>query len=153
MNDIQFLEKALEQALESVALGGFPAGAIVIQNGAIIGRGISIGNKLNDPSAHGEMCSIREACGKLATSDLLGCTLYASMQPCVMCLGACAYSGISKIVYACAKEKVSDEYYGGHYNLQSINTDLSHPIELVHIEELEEESLEIVKGWEKSLKI
>ena len=123
----------------------------LVKNGEIVGEGISIGNILHDPTSHGEMCSIKNVCAKLQTADLSGCMLYASMQPCVMCLGACAYSGISRIVYACAKEKVSDEYYAGHYTLQSINADLSLPIELVHMEELEDESLEIVKEWEEGL--
>lgn len=150
MNDEYYLKIALSKASESVAQGGFPAGAIVVKNGEIVGEGISIGHKIKDPTSHGEMSAIREGCKSLGTSELSGCTLYASMQPCVMCLGASAYSGISKIVYACAKEKVSDEYYVGHYNLQSINVELSNPIELVHISELEDESLEVVREWEES---
>lgn len=151
MDDKQFLQRAIEKAKESVAQGGFPAGAIIVKNGEIIGEGVSIGNKLNDPTSHGEMASIREAYKNLKTSDLSGSTLYASMQPCLMCLGASMWSAIPKIVFACPKEKVSAEYYGGHYKPSTINAELTHPIEIVHFAELEDESLAIVSGWEKSL--
>lgn len=151
MDDKQFLQRAIEKAKESVAQGGFPAGAIVVKNGEIVGEGVSVGNKLNDPTSHGEMASIREACKNLKTSDLSGSILYASMQPCLMCLGASMWSAIPKIVFACSKDKVSVEYYGGHYQLSTINSELTCPLELVHFAELENESLEIVHEWEKSL--
>ena len=151
MDDKQFLQKAIIKARESVAQGGFPAGAIVVKNGEIVGEGVSVGNKLNDPTSHGEMASIREACKNLKTSDLSGSVLYASMQPCLMCLGASMWSAIPKIVFACPKEKVSADYYGGHYQPSTINSELTHPIELVHFAELEEESLTIVREREKSL--
>jgi len=151
MDDKQFLQKAILKAKESVAQGGFPAGAIVVKNGEIVGEGVSVGNKLNDPTSHGEMASIREACKNLKTSDLSGSVLYASMQPCLMCLGASMWSAIPKIVFACPKEKVSADYYGGHYQPFTINSELTRPIELVHFAELENESLAIVREWEKSL--
>lgn len=149
--DTKFLQLAIEKAKESVVIGGFPAGAIVVKNGEVVGEGVSIGNKLNDPTAHGEMTSIRDACKNLKTSDLSDCVLYASMQPCLMCLGATMWSAIPKIVYACSKEKVSVEYYGGHYQPGNINIELNKPIELVHMAELEAESLNVVLGWEKAL--
>ncbi|HEY4502784.1 MAG TPA: nucleoside deaminase [Candidatus Paceibacterota bacterium] len=151
MSEKQFLQKAIEKAKESVAQGGFPAGAVVVKNGAVIGEGVSIGNKLNDPTSHGEMASIREACKNLSTSDLSGSILYASMQPCLMCLSASMWSSIPKIIFACSKEKVSVEYYGEHNELSAINAKLTHPIELVHFAELENESLAIVHEWEKTL--
>ncbi len=151
MDDKQFLQKAIMKAKESVVQGGFPAGAIVVRNGEIVGEGISVGNKLNDPTSHGEMASIREACKNLQTSDLSDSVLYASMQPCLMCLGASMWSAIPKIVFACPKEKVSTDYYGGHYQPSAINSELARPIELVHFAELEGESLTIVREWEKSL--
>jgi guanine deaminase len=151
MDDREFLQKAIEKAKESIAQGGFPAGAIVVKDGEIVGEGVSVGNTLNDPTSHGEMAAIRAACKNLSTTDLSGSTLYASMQPCLMCLGASMWSAIPKIVFACPKEKVSAEYYGGHYKPSAINTELTRPLELVHFAELEDESLAIVREWEKSL--
>lgn len=151
MSDKEFLIKAIKKAKESVNSGGFPAGAVVAKNGEIIGSGISIGNLLNDPTSHGEMASIRDACGNLKTSDLSGAVLYASMEPCLMCFGASMWSSISKIVFACAKDKVSENYYGGHYNCQIINQEFVRPLEIIHLTELEEESLNVVNKWEKTL--
>jgi len=148
--DLKFLRLAIEKAKESVSKEGFPAGAIVVKDNKIIGEGISIGNILNDPTSHGEMASIRDACKNLKTSDLSGSTLYASMQPCVMCLSASMWSSISKIIFACSREKVSEEYYGGKYNPNEINSKFIRPIELTYIPRLEKESLEIVHKWEKS---
>jgi guanine deaminase len=146
-----FLQEAINLAKESVEQGGFPAGAVVVKDGIIIGRGISIGNKLNDPTSHGEMSSIRDACRNLKSSDLSGSTLYSSMQPCLMCFAASMWGGISKIFFAASKDRVSPEYYGGHYQVAELNPNLLKPIELTHIAELEEQSLTIVRSWENSL--
>lgn len=151
MNDQQFLQQAIEKAKESVAQSGFPAGAIVVKNGEIVGEGVSVGNTLNDPTSHGEIAAIRAACKNLSTTDLSASVLYASMQPCLMCLGASMWSAIPKIVFALPKEKVSAEYYGGQYEPSAINAELTRPLELVHFAELEDESLAIVREWEKSL--
>jgi len=148
-----FLQLAIDKAKESVERGGFPAGAIVVKDGKVIGVGVSTGNKLNDPSSHGEMAAIRDACKNLETTDLSGSVLFTSMQPCLMCLGASMWSAIPKIVFACSKEKVSVEYFGGRYQPSAINSELTHPIELVHYAELEEGSLKVIHEWEKSLKL
>jgi tRNA(Arg) A34 adenosine deaminase TadA len=149
MDDRKFLQKAILKARESVAQGGFPAGAIVVRNGEVVGEGVSVGNKLNDPTGHSEVASIRDACKNLSTTNLSDSVLYTSMQPCLMCLGASTWSAISKIVFACSKEKVSADYYEGRYQSSAINSELARPIELVHLVELEGESLVIVREWEK----
>jgi tRNA(Arg) A34 adenosine deaminase TadA len=147
--DRKFIQLAIEKAKESVASGEFPAGAVIVKAGEIIGEGVSIGNRLNDPTSHGEIDSIRNACKNIQSSDLSKCTLYTSMQPCLMCFAASMWSLIGKIVFACSKEKVSSEYYGGSYHISKINSDLIHPIELVHFSELEQESLKVVQEWER----
>ncbi|KKR05277.1 MAG: hypothetical protein UT32_C0021G0005 [Parcubacteria group bacterium GW2011_GWC2_39_14] len=150
MDDKHFLQKAIEKARESLAQGGFPAGAIIVKEGKIIGEGVSLGYKVNDPTGHGEIVSIRMACANLKTADLSGAIFYTSMQPCLMCLGASVWSNISRIVFACAKDRVVDDYYGGHYDPAQINLELSRPIEMVHMKEFEEESLSVVREWEKN---
>ena len=149
--DKQFLIRAIEKAKESVEAGGFPAGAIIVQDNKIISEGISIGKLMNDPTAHAETVAIRDACKNLGTRDLKGATLYASLEPCIMCLGVAMWSSISRIVYACSSKNVSNEYYGGSYNADEMNSKFNHPIEIIQISELEDDSLEVVKNWEKSL--
>lgn len=151
MNDKQFLQQAIEKARESVSQGGFPAGAVIVKNGKVVGEGVSVGNRLNDPTSHGETAAIRDACKKLETSDLSGSVLYASMEPCIMCFGATMWSAVSKVVFALSKDKISPEYYGGHYETSALNSELTTPVEITHVSELENESLEIVKEWEKTL--
>lgn len=151
MTDNDYLRLAIGKAKESVTQGGFPAGAVLVHDGQVVSEGISIGNILHDPTSHGEVASIRAACKKSGSTDLSGATLYASMQPCVMCLGAAMWSSVSRIVFACAKQKVDDAYYGGRYDQSEINATFSRPIEIVHVAELEEESVSVVREWEKSL--
>ena len=150
--DKDFLRQAIVKAEESVTNGGFPAGAIIVKDGKVIGEGISLGHQLKDPTSHGEIASIRDACKSICSSDLSGATLYASMQPCMMCFGSAIWSLLSTIVFACSQEKVSPEYYAGNYDLPTLNQQMLHPIKMIHIKELENESLEIVKNWEKSLR-
>ena len=145
-----YLERAIEKARQSVEQGGFPAGAVVVKDGKIIGEGISIGNKLNDPTSHGEMSAIRDACKNLETSDLSGAILYASMEPCSMCHSALMWSGITKVVFACRKDKVSKDYYGGGYHTDVLNNSFNKPLEIVQEKDFEEKSLQLVRSWEKS---
>lgn len=149
MTDFKFLENALEMARESVRRGGFPAGAVVVKDGVVVSEGISIGNILHDPTSHGELSAIREACTKINSSDLNGATLYASMEPCSMCLSAAMWSGIRTIVYACPKDKVSNEYYGGTYMTKTLNNEFNSPLTIIHIIELENDSLRVVNDWKE----
>lgn len=81
--------------------------------------------------------------------DLKGAVLYSSMEPCLMCFSASYWAGISKIVYACSREKVSKLHYEGSYNLAEIGKKFKRKIELSHLEEMEKEALEAIKEWEK----
>jgi tRNA(Arg) A34 adenosine deaminase TadA len=145
---LHFLRHAIAKAKESVDLGGFPAGTVIVTNDAVIGEGVSIGNVIHDPTSHSDMESIRSACTRLHSVDLSRCVLYASMQPCLMCFAASMWSAIPRIYYAARKEKVSPAYYGGDYNVAPINAQLTAPIELIHIAALEPEALVLVSAWE-----
>lgn len=146
-----FLRLAIEKSQESVAQGGFPAGAVVVKDGRVIGTGISIGNKINDPTSHGELVAIREACQNLQSSELKEAVLYTSMQPCSMCFSASMWSGISKIFYAVSMDRVDPEYYGGSYHIHDLNKSFIRPLELNHMQEFEEEVLGIIHSWERNL--
>ena len=91
--------EAIRLASESACNGGGPFGAVVVKDGQVIaGRSNSV-TLDNDPTAHAEVNAIREACSKLGTIDLTGCTIYTSCEPCPMCLGAIYWSHISHIFY------------------------------------------------------
>lgn len=108
-NDRAFMEEAIRLAKEGVQneLGG-PFGAVVVQDGRIIGRGQNRVLKEEDPTAHAEMVAIREACRHLQHFQLTGCTIYTSCEPCPMCLGAIYWARPNRIVYACSREDASE---------------------------------------------
>jgi len=151
-NDNIYLQLAIDQAEKSVLEGGFPAGAVIVKDGKVISEGISIGNILHDPTAHGETQCIRNACKNIQSSDLSGAALYTSMETCAMCLNSSMWAGISRIVFALPKNRVSNLYYGGNYSTQEVVKNFLKPIEVVHLVELEESSFKVVKQWEDSQK-
>ncbi|OHA07854.1 MAG: hypothetical protein A2934_00135 [Candidatus Sungbacteria bacterium RIFCSPLOWO2_01_FULL_47_10] len=147
--DEKFLQKAIEKSRESVALGGFPVGVIIVRNEEIFSSGISNGKQLNDPTSHAEIDAIRAACQKLQTRDLKGVILYSSLEPCLMCFAASTWASIPKIVFACGRGRVSKQHYEGNHDLVSINKKVRRPIEIIHLRELEDEALQIIENWEK----
>ena len=96
----KFMERAIALSLESVKSGGGPFGAVIIKNNEIISEGMNRVTKNNDPTAHGEIVAIRNACKNLNDFSLKGCELYTSCEPCPMCLSAIYWSRIDKIYYA-----------------------------------------------------
>lgn len=151
MDDKGYLKLALEQAKESLQKGGFPAGAVVVKDGEVISKGVSLGFILNDPTSHAETAAIREACSTLKTSNLEGATLYESLACCVMCFSVANWAGISRIISGCKKtaDMVTKGYYEGTTDIESLNNQNTRKIELVYIPDFENESLEIIKEWEK----
>ncbi len=154
MNDKDYLKLAIKQAKKSVDQGGFPAGAVVVKNGKVISEGVSLGFKLNDPTSHAETASIREACRQLQTTNLDGATLYASLQPCLMCFSVANWAGITRIVYGCQKsdEMISKNYYEGKTDINEVNKQNNRQIELSYIPDFEDEMLKLVKKWENEIK-
>lgn len=150
MDDKQYLQLAVKQAKKSVEQGGFPAGAVVVKDGKVVSEGISLGFILHDPTSHAETSSIREACRRLKTTDLGGATLYASLQPCLMCFSVANWSGISRIVYGCKKteEMVKKNYYEGSTDVSKVNDENNRKIELVYLPDFEREMLDLIEDWE-----
>ena len=95
----EFMRRAIALASESVNLGGGPFGAVIVKDGVIVAEGSNSVTILNDPTAHAEVSAIREACRRLGTFHLSGCTIYTSCEPCPMCLGAIYWAGIKQIFY------------------------------------------------------
>ena len=94
------MERAIALSIESVKSGGGPFGAVIIKNNEIISEGMNRVTKNIDPTAHGEIVAIRNACKNLNDFSLKGCELYTSCEPCPMCLSAIYWSRIDKIYYA-----------------------------------------------------
>lgn len=146
--DKEFLRQAIELSKESIKQGGFPVGAIIVKDGVIIAKGLSNGKNNKDATSHAEIEAIRNASQKLDTRDLFECELYSSMEPCLMCFSASYWAKIKKIVYAVGKDKLSKQHYEGLHSLEEINSKNNRRIEIVHINELGDEALLIIKEWE-----
>ena len=96
----KFMQRAIELSIESINSGGGPFGSVIVKDDKIISEGMNRVTVNNDPTAHGEITAIREACKKLNTFDLSGYELYSNCEPCPMCLSAIYWSHIDKVYYA-----------------------------------------------------
>lgn len=105
MTDPEAMETALTGARQAAESGEVPIGAVVIRDGAIVGRGQNRVLRDNDPTAHAEIVALREAALALGNYRLNGCTLYVTLEPCAMCAGAMIHARIDRLVYAAADPK------------------------------------------------
>lgn len=108
MNASEPMRQAIELAVLSVAAGGGPFGAVVVRQGAIIGRGANRVVTSADPTAHAEIVAIREACRFLGTHELSGCEIFTSTEPCPMCLGAILWARLARVHYACTRSDAAE---------------------------------------------
>ena len=115
----KYMELAINEAEIGINNGhGGPFGSVVVKNGEIVGRGHNQVLLNNDPTCHGEMQAIRNACTNLNTFDLTGCELYTTGEPCPMCLAGCLWANIDKVYYGCTIEENSiigfrdENFYG-----------------------------------------
>lgn len=99
--DEKFMRRAIELSAESVERGGGPFGAVIVKDGEVVAESANSVTLDNDPTAHAEVNTIRNACKRLGTFDLTGCEIYTSCEPCPMCLGAIYWAHISRIYYSC----------------------------------------------------
>jgi guanine deaminase len=101
----EFMKTAIEEAETGIRKGhGGPFGCVIVKDGKIVGKGHNEVIKQQDPTCHGEMMAIHDACKTLGTFDLTGCELYTTASPCPMCLGAILWSNIKKFYYGCTVE-------------------------------------------------
>ena len=110
-NDEYFMKQALVEACSAAEEGEVPVGAVIVCNNQIIARAHNQTERLNDPTAHAEMLAITAAVGGLGAKYLTGCSLYVTVEPCVMCAGAIGWSQLSKIVYGATDEKRGFQQY------------------------------------------
>ncbi len=104
MNE-RFLREAIRLSREKMKLGeGGPFGAVVVKDGRIVGEGWNRVTSTNDPTAHAEIVAIRDACSRLASFSLPGCEIYASCEPCPMCLGAIYWARLDALHFAATRE-------------------------------------------------
>ena len=99
------MQAALELAREGAAAGEVPVGAIVVQNGAIIGRGYNQPISRSDPTAHAEIVAMRDAAARIGNYRLPGCEIFVTLEPCAMCAGAIIHARLARLVFGAADPK------------------------------------------------
>jgi tRNA(adenine34) deaminase len=103
--DMRFMREALVLARDAWAAGEVPVGAVVVRDGEIVGRGFNAPISRHDPSAHAEIMALRDAAGNLGNYRLAGCSLYVTLEPCVMCMGAIFHARVERVVYGASDPK------------------------------------------------
>jgi len=126
-SDELWMEEALREAQRALALGEVPVGAVVVQNGRIVGRGCNRPLSANDPTAHAEILALREAGQSVGNYRLLDCDLYVTVEPCAMCAGAITHARVRRLIYGAEDAKAG----AVHSMLQVLNhPKLNHKVEV-----------------------
>jgi len=144
--DKKYMREAIRLANESVKAGGGPFGAVIVKDGEIIaGRSNSVTID-NDPTAHAEVNTIREACRKLGTFDLSGCVVYTSCEPCPMCLGALYWAHIDRIYYGTTREDACEIDFADNFIYEEIDRPLEErTVPIIPL--LRDEALQTFRMW------
>jgi tRNA(adenine34) deaminase len=100
-----YMRVALELAAEARRLGEVPIGAVVVIGDAIVGRGFNQPIRAQDPTAHAEIVAIRDAAARIGNYRLIGSTLYVTIEPCQMCVGAMVHARVDRVVYGAREPK------------------------------------------------
>jgi guanine deaminase len=123
-NDRVYLREAIALAREGIGKGkGGPFGCVVVRDGQVIGRGYNLVTSTNDPTAHAEVVAIRDACNKLGNHQLTDCDIYASCEPCPMCLGAIYWARPRRVIYASTRLQAADAGFDDDLIYREINLD------------------------------
>ena len=146
--DRKYMKEALKQAEKAIALGEVPIGAVIVENGRIIGRGYNRRNTDHTTLAHAEITAIRKANRKVGDWRLAGCTLYITLEPCQMCAGALVQSRIDKVVIGASSFKSG---CGGTLLNILQNEAFNHQVEVVS-GLMQEECTEILQRFFKDLR-
>ncbi|STZ55893.1 tRNA-specific adenosine deaminase [Moraxella lacunata] len=123
-DDKHFMQIALELAKQGAELGEVPVGAVIVFDNQIIGQGFNCPISQKNATAHAEMVAIRQACESLDNYRLMGATLYVTLEPCTMCLGAIVHSRLNRVVFGAnepksgviiSQENFAEKRYFNHY--------------------------------------
>jgi len=145
-----FMKEAIALAMSNVEDShGGPFGAVVVKDGKIIGAGANQVTASSDPTAHAEIVAIRQASAHLGTFDLSDCEIYASCEPCPMCLGAIYWAKIDKLYYAATKDDAAkanfdDSYIYKEFSLPKNERSLS------SLQMMRDDAVKVFEAWNNS---
>ena len=144
--DRQFMREAIRLATDSVRNGGGPFGAVIVRDNHIVAGSSNSVTIDNDPTAHAEVNTIRQACRKLRTFDLSGCTIYTSCEPCPMCLGAIYWAHIDRIYYGNTRKDARDIHFADDFIYEELDKPLDNRTVPI-IPMLRDEAIESFRLW------
>lgn len=143
----KYMRLAIEKSIESVENGGGPFGAVIVKDGEVVAVASNSVTIDNDPTAHAEVNAIRQACRKLGTFDLSGCEIYASCEPCPMCLASIYWARIDKLYYANTKSDADKIGFSDNFIYEEFaKPESERSIKVVSM--MRDEALEAFKKWE-----
>ena len=148
MTNKELMRRAIELSKQSVRNGGGPFGAVIARNGEIIAEGSNCVTIDCDPTAHAEVSTIRKACKSLGTSDLSGCEIFTSCEPCPMCFGAIYWAHLDKIYMGNDRKDATKIGFDDDFIYQEIAlnaADRKKPSEVL----LRNEALEAFRMWDE----
>ena len=145
--DKKFMQRAIDLAKEGMeSNAGGPFGAVVVQNGVIVGEGYNKVTSTNDPTAHAEVTAIRNACKKLGTFQLNDSVIYTSCEPCPMCLGAIYWARPKMVFFGCNREDASEIGFDDQFIYDELERELDdRQIKIVRM--MRKEALTAFEQW------
>jgi tRNA(Arg) A34 adenosine deaminase TadA len=150
MNQYDFMRRAIHLSREMMRAGnGGPFAAVIVNNGRIVAEGFNQVTSTNDPTAHGEIVAIREACRVLNDFSLKGCDIYTSCEPCPMCMAAIYWARIDKIYFANTHQDAARIGFDDKRLYSELCKPLSErtiPTERI----LQDEAITVFEEWERS---
>ena len=146
--DKEFMRKAIRLADDSVKNGGGPFGAVIVKDGEIVAGSSNSVTTDNDPTAHTEVNTIREACRRLHTFDLSDCVIYSSSEPCPMCLGAIYWARIGRIYYGNTRKDVGSVGFADDFIYEELDKKMEER-SLPIIPLLHDEALHTFQLWKE----
>jgi len=144
----EFMKRAIELSVESVNRGGGPFGSIIVKDNNIVAEGSNKVTLTNDPTAHGEIVAIREACKKLNNFSLNDCELYSTCEPCPMCLSAIYWARIDKIYYANTRKDAQKIDFDDSLIYSELQKNINKR-KIPMIQMMRNEALEAFELWDK----
>tara|TARA_B100000686_G_scaffold339465_1_gene413599 strand:+ start:54 stop:518 length:465 start_codon:yes stop_codon:yes gene_type:complete len=144
----EFMKRAIELSIESVKKGGGPFGSVIVKDNKIVAEGSNKVTPTNDPTAHGEIVAIREACKKLKNFNLEECELYSNCEPCPMCLSAIYWARIKKIYFANTREDARKIDFDDSFIYSELKKNMDErKISMIQI--MRNEALKAFELWDK----
>ena len=144
----KFMARAIELSIDSVNTGGGPFGSVIVKDNQIISEGMNRVTSNNDPTAHGEIVAIRQACEILNTFNLSGTEIYTSCEPCPMCLSGIYWAHVDKIYYGNTRTDAAKIGFDDDFIYQEFNKDIASR-KIPMIQTMNDEASKAFDSWEK----